>query len=243
MAQLAGDHVQVLVGGYELTGDHNRITIDDAYKTLDATAFSDAVHKFIRGQRQMKLAHRGYVNAAAGRSHPVLKGVSVDGVVSVLVGQNADPAAGDPVYNLLTRQEQYKTLPEINQVIPFDAAFANRGDRSGWGVILGPPTSFTNTSNGNSVDGGAASSNGGAAFLHVLQAAASDTYTIVVEGADDSGFTTNVVTLGTFTLDASGIGSERLALAGTISRYVRWKATRTGTAGDTVRIAVALIRF
>ena len=27
---LAGDHLQVLVDGYELTGDHNKVAIDDS---------------------------------------------------------------------------------------------------------------------------------------------------------------------------------------------------------------------
>jgi len=38
---LAGDHVQVLVGGYELTGDMNRVTVNDTYDMHDITAFSD----------------------------------------------------------------------------------------------------------------------------------------------------------------------------------------------------------
>jgi hypothetical protein len=110
-------------------------------------------------------------------------------------------------------------------------------------VALAVPVTFTDSGNGAAVDGGAASSDGGAAFLHLLQAAASDTYTIIVEGADDSGFTTNVVTLATFSLDASALGSERVGISGTISRYTRWKATRSGSAGDTVAMAVNLIRF
>ena len=46
-----------------------------------------------------------------------------------------------------------------------------------------------------------------------------------------------------FSLDASALGSERVAIAGTISRYTRWRATRSGSAGETVKIAVNLIRF
>ena len=34
MPKLAGDHVQVLVGGYELTGDSNRISINDSARPL-----------------------------------------------------------------------------------------------------------------------------------------------------------------------------------------------------------------
>ena len=238
---LAGDHVQVLVDGYDLTGDHNKIIIDDKRKLLVAAAFSEAVEKYIPGQRQTKLQHTGYLNPAAARSHPVLSGVSISGVVSVLLGQNTDPVVGDPVYNLLTQQEMYQTNAQFGEVIPFNANFTPRsGLDAGWGVALAVPVNFTNTTTGSSVDNGAASANGGAAFLHILQAAAADTYAIVVESSPDNSAWS---TLATFTLNASALGSERLSLPTNIPRYLRFKATRTGAAGNTVRLALAVVRF
>lgn len=244
MVKLAGDHVQVLIGGYELTGDSNRITIDDARQTLDATAFGDAVQKFIAGQRRMSLTHSGYLNATAAHSHPVLNTAALDGVVSLLVGQNAAPAAGDPVYNLRTLQSRYSTTPEVGQVVPFSATFANRqGNQDGWGTALAVPTSFTNTTNGTAVNHGAATTDGGAAYLHVLTAAASDTYAVTVEGSTTGVFSGEQTTLATFTLNGSALGSERIAINGSIPQYIRWRAVRTGSAGDTVRIALSLVRF
>jgi hypothetical protein len=243
MGALAGDHAQVLVGGYELTGDSHRITINDARDQHDVTTFSDQVHKFIPGQRLSSLIHAGYLNPVAARSHPVLKASDFSGVVSVLLGDNQDPVIGNPAYSLSVLQGRYDSMPEANKAVPFGALFANRGLGGGWGVALAVPVSFTNTTTGTGVDNGAATTKGGAAFLHVLQAAASDTYRIVVEGATDSGFT-SPTELAVFTLNASALGSERIEIAGTLPRYTRWKATRlTGTAGDTVKVAVNLVRF
>jgi hypothetical protein len=210
---------------------------------LDVTAFADAVHNFILGQRTMSIDHAGYLNAAAARSHPVLKANTLDGIMSVLLGQNAAPVVGDPVYSLPTLQSKYGSTPEFNKYVPFAAMFANKGGLGGWGVALTPPVSFTNTTNGTAVNNGAASANGGAAFLHVLQAAASDTYTIIVEGSATGAFAGEQTTLATFTLNGSQLGSERVAIAGTIPQYTRFKATRTGSAGNTVTIALSLVRF
>jgi hypothetical protein len=240
---LAGDHVQVLVAGYDLTGDMNAITITDARNMLKAAAFGDAVEKSIVGQRQSKLEHTGYLNAEDAKAHPVLNGVAVENVVSVLVGQNAAPVVGDILYSLAILQQQYKTLPEINKVIPFTATFAPRGLAGGWGVALAAPTNITNTTSGTTVDNGAATSQGGAAVLHILEAAADDTYAITVQGSTTGAFAGEETTLATFTLDAAAIGGERIAIAGSLPRYVRYRAVRTGSAGDTVRLAVALIRF
>jgi hypothetical protein len=240
---LAGDHVQILVSGYELTGDINRVSIPDSFMMHDVTAFGDAVHPFIPGQRMMSIEHSGYLNSQAARSHPVLKANTLEGVISIILGQNAAPVVGDPVYSLLTLQSRYGSLPEINQYVPFTAMFANKDKVGGWGVALAVPVSFTNTTNGTAVNNGASSANGGAAFLHVLQAAASDTYTIIIEGSATGAFAGEQTTLATFTLNASQLGSERVEMAGTIPQYTRFKATRTGSAGNTVTIAVSLVRF
>lgn len=240
---LAGDHAQLLVGGYDLTGDSNRITISDVRQMHDVTAFGDAVHKTIAGQQLAVITHTGYFNPIAARTHPVLKSGTVQGVVSIILGQNAAPIVGDLAYSMDSVQSRYGAMPETSRYVPFMTGFANRGDLGGWGVALTPPTSFTNTATGSAVDNGAASSNSGAAFLHVLQAAASDTYTIIVQGATNSGFSVGLTTLATFTLNASTLGSERIAIAGTVPRYTRFKTTRTGSAGNTVKIAISLVRF
>jgi hypothetical protein len=240
---LAGDHVQVLVSGYNLTGDVNAVTITDARNMLKAAAFGDAVEKSVVGRRQSKVEHTGFLNADVARAHPVLKGLAVEDVISVLVGQNATPAPGDISYSLAIRQQQYKTLPEINKVIPFTASFAPRGQAGGWGQALAAPVTITNTTNGSSIDYGADTTKGGSAVLHILQAAAADTYVITVEGSALGTFTGEEIMLATFTKNGSALAAEGLSLNGSIPRYVRYRAVRTGSAGNPMTLAVILVRF
>lgn len=243
MPALAGDHVQVLVAGYELTGDSNSLNISDKRDMYDVSAFGDAAHKFVPGRRAMSLDHAGYLNAAAAGSHPVLRGATMDGVVSVLLGQNAAAVVGDPMFSLFTLQGKYNAMTEVGKFVPFGAMFVNKGTLGGWGTALAVPVSFTNTTNGTSVNNGGATTKGGAAFLHILAAAASDTYGITVQGSTTGAFAGEETTLAAFTLNASALGSERVAISGTIPQYTRWRAVRTGSAGNTVRIAVNLVRF
>lgn len=240
---LAGDHLKVLVGGYELTGDGNKLTVNDQRHTYDVTAFGDIVHTFIPGARLMTLDHAGYMNAAAARSHPVLKSAELKGVVTVMLGQNADPEVGDPIYTLYAQQGKYGTLPEVAKYIPFRALFASYDGRAGWGVALAVPVSFTNSTSGSVINNGAASIKDGAVSLHILQAAATDTYTLTVEGSTTGAFSGEQTTLATFSLNASALGSEFKTLSSTIPQYTRWKAVRSGSADDPVRAAVSLIRY
>ncbi len=242
MAKLAGDHVQVLVDGYELTGDSNRISINEGRDLFDITAFGDAVHKFSPGQRTMALQHTGFMNSAEGRSHPVLRGAAADGLFSLYLGQNAAPAAGDPVFSLLARQGRYGALPQVNRMIPFRARFANRGEDGGWGIALTQPVSVTGSASGSAVDNDGASIRGGLACLHVLGAAASDAYSITIQGSGGGAFTGEERTLAAFTLDGRALGSEQVTIEGRIPRYARWRAEAGPGASDRIRIAVSLIR-
>ncbi len=239
----AGNYAQILVDGYELTGDLNQLTLSDVRDTHDITAFGDAVHHFITGQQVSLLEHAGFLNAQVARTHPVLKDVGVDGIVSVILGQNAAPAAGDPMYSLLALQGFYSSMPAFGSYVPFTAQFVSVGQRGGWGIALAVPLSIDESGAGAAIDNGAASSGGGAAALHLLAAAASDTYTIRVEGSSSGMFAGEEATLATFALDGSQLGSEQIAIPGILPRYVRWRAIRNGTAGDTVRLAINLTRF
>lgn len=242
MPKLAGDHVQVLVGGYELTGDSNRISIDEGRDLFDITAFGDAARKFSPGQRMIALQHAGFMNSAEAGSHPVLQGAAVDGLFSLYLGENAAPTVGDPVFSLLARQGRYGTLPQVNRMIPFQAGFANRGEDGGWGIALTQPLAVVGTTSGTAVDNGGPSKRGGLACLHVLTAAGSDAYGITIEGSGSGAFAGEEITLATFMLDGSAIGSELVKIDRRIPRYTRWKATRSGSAGDNVKIAISLIR-
>src|SRR4051794_17656514 len=128
---LAGDHVQVLVSGYELTGDVNRIVVNDSRDMEDVTAFSDVAHKFIVGPRMVAVSHMGYLNPVAAASHPVLKAAAVQGAVSVLLGQNATPVVGDPMFSLYAQQGEYASAPSSDSYVPFSAFFANSGSLGG----------------------------------------------------------------------------------------------------------------
>ena len=242
MPKLAGDHVQVLVDGYELTGDSNRVNINDNRDLFDVTAFGDEAHKFIAGQRMMAVQHAGFMNSGAGGSHPVLGGAAVDGLFSLYLGENAAPADGDPVFSLLTRQGRYGTLPEVNRMIPFQAVFANRGEDGGWGVALCSPRHVIGSANSGALDNGVASAGGGLACLHVLEAAGSDAYAFSIEGSDSGAFAGEEGVLARFTLDGTALGSQQVKIAGAIPRYARWVASADAMARDRIRIAISLIR-
>jgi hypothetical protein len=241
---LAGDHVQVLLGGYDLTGDSQKVKVQLERVQHDVTCFGDGAHKFINARRKLMVEHEGLMNPQTARSHPILRSSSVSGVFSVLVGQNAAPALGDVVFSAAVLQAKYRIGADMSQAIPFMASFSqNLGETAGWGRLLAAPTTISISTAGGILDNAAATTNGGVAFLHLLGAAASDTYSFRVEASTTGAFGGEETLLGTFSLNASSLGSERLALTGTIPRYLRWRAIRTGSAEDNIRLALSVQRY
>jgi hypothetical protein len=79
---------------------------------------------------------------------------------------------------------------------------------------------------------------GGVAHLHVTSVSASDSIVVTIE--DSATGSSGWATIGTFASKAAA-GAERIAIAGTIRRYVRAVDTVTGSGISIIR-AVALAR-
>lgn len=100
-------------------------------------------------------------------------------------------------------------------------------------VCLHGLTEETLDGDGDTVDNGAATSNGGSAFLEVSDVTTDNTVTL--RGSTDN-FVANDTLLGSFTLVNADYTTERIELSGTIPRYVRASWNLTGN--STFRVAL-----
>ena len=87
--------------------------------------------------------------------------------------------------------------------------------------------------NGTTVDNGASSANGGAVYLHVTEMTTA--LAVTVRHSTDN-FVSSDVLLATFTADPAAGTAQRIALTGTINRYVRvvWDLTDDATFGAAI---------
>ena len=106
------------------------------------------------------------------------------------------------------------------------------------GVVLQPKATLISTTNGASLNNGAASANGAVGFLHVF--AANGTADVIIEESDDNGGSDAFATKLTFP-QFSGIGSRRVAVTGAVEQYLRVVIT-LGSA-TSVTFAVTLARL
>lgn len=230
---------RMYVGGYDLSGDMRSVSaIGVQMGEADATGWSDGSKQYLAGFGTIMLdgftalfnntpTAIGPVNAG---SHVVLGGMGSQ-YVSWVQGIRAAPEIGSPTFSAAFEQGGYTSNAAIADVLTIEAAFFNSGVLPSslyvWGTALAVGAEISSTTNYQSVDNGALSSNGYIAFLHLLQtstAMASNNWSFKIEhGTNDSTW----ATLGTFSGNGSSITAVRMEGTGTVNRYTRFVGTRT----------------
>lgn len=223
MAAKPGYKARVLNGDFSLSAKVHDANNAFVVEMLDVTTFADdGVKRFIPGLNTSTFSLDGYVDAdvytdsaAWTDKQPVTYGPQ--GI-----------ALGSPVLMV----DGYRTSFEIGTPVAGVAGFTLAGQTDGttdYGVSLHDLTAETGSSSSTGYDQTVASTTaGGVAHLHV---SAFSGFSQVIYTIEDSANNTDWSTIGTFTT-VTAATSQRLAIAGTVRRYVRvtWAKTGTGSA-------------
>ena len=170
-------------------------------------------------------------STSAGTVHAALGAAAGSGIVTLAP---EGYTLGAPSLSMPYLQTTYtpKSAPDARidvGTIDFESYGNNAGVENG--VMLAHGT-VANTTTGTGVDDptGAAVTASCAAALHIWTACAADTYVVKVQHSANNSTWADLMT---FSADGSVITSERRAVAsGTINRYRRVLATRTGAAAN-----------
>lgn len=229
---------RLYIGGYDLSGDSRTFSsAQTAFNGVDMTGWSELVRNFLAdGWLQAGLTgYQALMNDTTGRALEQLQfaGDSQASQLSLCFGGGGEPAAGDPAYVLPSIQlndlvgfdSSAAVLPSVDFMM--DAAQYDSNIAKVLGHVMRGPTSLSATvsaSSANTIDGGAQTTSGGFAILHILATASGNFAFKLRDSADDSAF----ADLASFTLDGSAVGSELVTFSGTVDQYVGFDAQRTG---------------
>ena len=238
MTAQKGLDTHILIDGYNLTTKASNVQAVFAFDEAEESGYSQH-HSQIKGQASGQMTLDGYFDKTTASIHTILSQLLDDTEMSLLLGNNATPTLGDAVLSMQANQSNYDILPNLAEIIAVNAIFNQKGGSSfNVGKLLKFGTE-TATGNGSSLDNSASTANGAVGYCHLYGVSASDTITVKIQ---DSANDSTWADLITFTLDGSAVGSERIAVTGTIDRYVRAIWTIGGTA-PSFDLAVSLARL
>lgn len=244
MARL-GKFTKVWIGGYALTPYLSAVTPESVYDEIEVSPFL-ADHRYLAGQEDGTITIDGYFEDSTnvpGGTEAALSAIAngTNKIVTVALGNNVTPAIGDPAASLDAQQMNYTVTPVKDGVVAVNAVFKSKGNGVQWGTLL-LDASVTADGQAATVDQAAQTTAGAVAYFHLTALSAGDVIdTLAVHDSNDN-FSGDDNAAISSTFDGDPIGAERVAVTGTIERYVRADYTVTGT-GISFPLVINFVRL
>lgn len=223
-----GKAAKVLINQFDVSSYLNDGSVSQSIETGETTNYgSGGVKTYVVGLTDSTLSLSGLWDGAAS---------AIDEIVQAQLGTDPEVVtfapegltAGRRLITCTPIATSYEVSSPVADVvsISFEAQSSDRLDR---GISLSDLTSISATGNGTSQDNTVSTSNGGVGTLHVPVNTRNGATTFLVQhSADNSTW----ATLVTFTsVGSTTVTSERVAVTGTVNRYLRVQYTVAGTTG------------
>ena len=234
MAKITGIGANLWVDQYNVSGDVGAIdSIASSRAQLDVTSIEDDYMSRLPGIGDGSISFTGYFNVTSPSLHNSIG--SAFGTAISIITAAFGTAIGSPAASLGAARATYNTTRGADGSLAVNvSAESGIGYGTDWGVLLAGRGTATGTAT-TTVDGGAATTGGAQAYLHVVSVSAG-TVTITVQDSSDNSTFNNVTGLS-FTATAAGTAEYKATAAGaTIARYLRFNCSG-GTAVFALNVA------
>ncbi|MDA1095351.1 MAG: hypothetical protein O3A25_19125 [Acidobacteria bacterium] len=226
MAKVSGLGTRLYAAGYDLSSDVNALAgMGYTQAMLDVTTLDLAAVARIAGISDGTLSVNGWFEQAgqhAAWTSNSGKIPTADQIVIVQLGT----ALGDAMIGMVAKQATYGITRAPGSALATTAEYQSTGGvQLDFGIMLTTSKQTDASATASSgVDEAAATLVGAVAYLEVMSVGSGTAVVVVEDSANNSSW----ATIGTFT-GATGQTSQRLAIGGTVRRYVRCSSTDTFT--------------
>jgi hypothetical protein len=218
-----------LVDGVDLSGDSRAVgSFGESYAEVPVHGWSEwGVYNVLDRASHTLTGYQAVFNTTAATGSYVELSALEEYVTSIFMGIRAAPIVGVPAFS--SSFEQLTSTVEAGEGVLINAEFrkaiTDSDHTHAFGVALAIGAALTATTNGTSVDNGAATALGALAHLHIT-ASSGGGWTYKVQDSPDDAAWGDLIT---FAADGSAVLGERgdvAAAATTPDRYTRFQATR-----------------
>ncbi|MGH2386247.1 MAG: hypothetical protein ACRDGB_14525 [Candidatus Limnocylindria bacterium] len=241
MSKQSGLGDRLFVGAVNLSGDVGSVqTIRDSGTLLETTGIDKSAFERIHGIADGEIAFNAFFNDEADAAHVTLSPIPSTNVqVTYLRGTTL----GKPGASILAKQVDYPASRGTDGSLVFAVqALSANGDLLRWGQQLtaGIRTDSAAT-NGDGVDGAAASSFGLVAYLHVFAFTGTSATIAIQESSDDAAADAYAAVTGGAFASVTEPVAERIETAADLAVEQWLRVVTTGTFSD-LQFAVLVAR-
>ena len=223
MAKQAGLGDKLYVHGRDLSGDISSVdTISARRATIDVPVIEDSAMSRLQGLADGEISLTTWFDDAALLEHATFSALPTTDINVLYIRGSA---ASSPAAGLVAKQINYDASRGQDRSLTFNVQALSQGTALEWGEMFAAEATAPSAGNSSSKDDSASSSNGLAAYLHIVDINSGTPTFKIQDSANDSDW----ADLVGFTAVANGNEptSERVTVSGTVNRYLR--VTTTGT--------------
>lgn len=229
-----GDHLAI--GGYDLSGDIGAVNqIGGGPVALEVTGIDKSAPERLGGLRNGGIQFQAWFNKAAGRAHPVLSALPRTDVIAYYAKGGTLGNAGAACTSL---QVNYDPTRAADGSLTIGVALQSDGYGIEWGEQL---TDWLRTdtaaTNGTGFDGGASSSFGAQFYLQ-MTAVAGTSCTVKIQDSADNSSWADLSGAAFSAVLAGAVSAQRIAVTGTVRRYLRAVSSGTFSSASFAVLAV-----
>lgn len=206
-----------VVGGANISGDVGSIQrIGGGPAPLDLTDITQSGYDREGGLRTGGMDWSCWFDKQTGQSHLTLSALPRTDVAATYMRGNA---AGSPAASCVGKQIDYSGSRAADGSFPLSCSVQSNAYGLEWGLQLSAGLQTdTVAGNGASLDGAASTSNGAQFYLHVTALTGTNVVVKVQDSADNSAW---LDLSGAAFTSKTAVGWERIAVTGTVRRYLR----------------------
>lgn len=228
-----GKNTKVLTGNYDLSSYFNEASASQMVETGETTTYGANAKTYVVGLADGTISMSGMFDGEANAVDQVLSTYLGDASGAVITIAPEGLAHSRRVKSASTHSTSYEISSPVADVVSVSAEAQVTGGISN-GISLRDLTSATATGTGTALDNTASSANGGVGVLHVTTNSHNANATFKVQHSADNSTWADLVT---FTVvSTTALANERIAVTGTVNRYLRASHTLAGTGGITFHI-------
>lgn len=240
-----GKSTRVLVDAYDLSQAIDSSDLSQEIQASETTGYRPTgdARTYIPGLENGSVSFGGYYEAdpspgSADKLDDVIDAALGDDAGQVISHAIEDFTIGNRVRLLKAKHTSYQKTSPFDGAVKVSGQAQADGPMDG-GVSLHALEAETSTGEGSAVDNAASSANGAVGHIHVTaRAGTSPTLAAKIRHSVDDAVYADLIT---FTSIGDAVGSERLAVTGTVNRYVKAEWTIGGTS-PSYTFAIAFAR-
>jgi hypothetical protein len=249
-----GKGTDVYLDEFVMTPYFNSADVTVTNETAEVTSFADTSKAYILGLADGTLTMSGMWTADTDGSDEELNAILGSTSAANITVAQAGGTIGNRATIARCDEVNYAISNPVADVSTITADFQGTstsgtlgtmtyGVTSGFQMSTGSSIDYNALGNLTGVDGGAASSAGGAALLHVpTNSIGGGATTIKIQHDSSSGFGSAADLISFTAVGAGAKTSEMVVCSGTVNRYVRATASTAGSSGS-ITFMVSFARF